>query len=50
MECDLRHTRRKALERDESWLCDGYTPTATGNLTSAGFSPAGGGYMVIRES
>ncbi len=48
--CDLHHIGRKASEHDESWLCGGNTPAATGNPISAGFSPAGGGYIVIWES
>jgi hypothetical protein len=47
---DLRHTGKSPAEHDERWLYGGNTPAATGNLISARFSPAGGGYIVIRES
>ena len=47
--CDLAHILRVLPERDESPTYPDNTPVATENLVSAGFSPAGGGYIGIRE-
>src|SRR5205814_1885037 len=48
--CDLRHMGRSPTEHDERWLYGRNMPAATGNLISAGFLAAGGGYIVIRGS